>query len=204
MSVKTTKAEQSEMTRAALLTAARELFTERGYADTATEEIVKRAGVTRGALYYQFRDKAALFQAVFHDIDRSLMQEIAESMQAAQGDAWQRLVHTGCRAFLDACLDPGVQRILFLDGPAVLNWETWHRLDAESGLGLIRQTLQTVMDQGLIEKQPLEPISHMMFGALTEAALYIARADDVRAAREEMGQSLERLLNGLRVKPSTQ
>jgi AcrR family transcriptional regulator len=202
MSVKITKTEQSEMTRAALLKAARELFTERGFADTATEEIVKRAGVTRGALYYQFRDKADLFRAVFEELDRALMQQISGAMQAAHGDLWDRLVQTGCRAFLDACLEPSIQRIMLIDGPAVLSWETWRRHDADSGLGLVRQTLQIVMDEGLLEKQPGEPLARLLFGALTEAAIYVARADDVHAAREEMGRSLERVLAGLRVKNS--
>ena len=200
MSVKITKSEQSEMTRAALLKAARELFTERGFAETATEEIVKRAGVTRGALYYQFRDKADLFRAVFEELDRALMKQISEAMQTAQGDLWERLVYTGCRAFLDACLEPSTQRIMLIDGPAVLSWDMWRRHDGESGLGLVRQTLQIVMDEGLLEQQPGEPLAHLLFGALTEAAIYIARADDVHAAREEMGQSVEQLLSGLRVR----
>ena len=199
MSVKLTKSEQSSLTRTALLNAAQELFTERGYAETATEEIVKRAGVTRGALYYQFRDKADLFRAVFEELDRALMQQIIEAMQTAQGDLWEQLVHTGYRAFLDGCLDPAVQRIVLIDGPAVLSWDTWRRLDEETGLGLIRHALQTVMDEGFIAEQPLEPLVHLLFGALTEAALYIARAEDVHLAREEMGASLERLLAGLRI-----
>lgn len=187
------------MTRAMLLKAAQDLFTERGYAETATEEIVKRAGVTRGALYYQFRDKADLFRTVFEELDRALMQQIIQAMQNAKGDLWERLVHTGCRAFLDGCLDPAVQRIVLIDGPAVLSWDTWRRLDGDTGLGLIRHTLQTVMTEGFIAEQPLEPLVHLLFGALTEAALYIARAEDVHLAREEMGASLERLLAGLRI-----
>lgn len=187
------------MTRAMLLKAAQELFTERGYAETATEEIVKRAGVTRGALYYQFRDKADLFRTVFEELDRALMQQIIQAMQNAKGDLWEQLVHTGCRAFLDGCLDPAVQRIVLIDGPAVLSWDTWRRLDGDTGLGLIRHTLQTVMTEGFIAEQPLEPLVHLLFGALTEAALYIARAEDVHLAREEMGASLERLLAGLRI-----
>ena len=84
------KAEQYEFTRQALLRVARELFTERGYANTATQEIVERAGVTRGALYYHFRNKADIFRAVFEDISLSVVAQVASAVQSAQGDLWER------------------------------------------------------------------------------------------------------------------
>ncbi len=200
MEVKTKKAEQSELTRTALLKAARELFTERGYANTATEEIVKRAGVTRGALYYQFRDKADLFHAVLEDLNQDLIKQVASAMQSGQGDLWEQRVHAGSVAFLDACLDPTVQRISLIDGPAVLGWEEHRRLDEKFGLRIVRDTLQEVMDAGLIARQPIEPLAHLILGSLSEAAMYIAQADDIHSARKEMGAGLERLLDGLRVK----
>ena len=200
MEVKTKKAEQSELTRAALLKAARELFTEHGYANTATEEIVKRAGVTRGALYYQFRDKSDLFQAVLEDISQDLIKQIASAMQMGTGDLWEQRVHTGCAAFLDACLDPTIQRVSLVDGPAVLGWEAHRRLDEKYGLRIVRDTLQEVMDAGMITPQAIEPLTHLLLAALSEAAMYIAQADDVHAARKEMGESLTRLIDGLRVK----
>ena len=196
------KADQFEKTRAALLKAAQELFMTRGYADTSTEEIVKRARVTRGALYYHFRDKAALFEAVFYKTNEALRRNTVARMAAAEGDMWQRMVLTGSQIFLDACIDPGIQRILFLDAPAVLGWERWNDWDDGSARRMVRQTLQALMDQGLIEPQPLDPLAHLMTEILTGAALYIARANKVDLARQEMGESLERFLNGLRVKPS--
>ncbi len=199
MNVKTKKAEQSKLTRAALLKAARALFTERGYADTPTEEIVKRAGVTRGALYYQFRDKSDLFLTVLEELNQELIQNIAQAMQSGSGDLWDKRVRTGCAAFLDGCLDPSVQRILLIDGPSVLGWEVHRRLEEEYGLGIIRQTLQEVLDAGLIEPQPVEPLAQLLLGALDGAAIYIAQSEDVQTARREMGASLDRLLDGLRV-----
>src|SRR3982750_1415055 len=114
MNVKRTKAEQSELTQGALLTAARELFTEKGYAATATEEIVQQAGVTRGALYHHFRDKEELFQAVFEEAERGLVETVRTAADSAQTDPWQGFL-VGCQAFLDACLEPAVQRIVLLD-----------------------------------------------------------------------------------------
>src|SRR5262249_14960841 len=196
MNVKRSKAEQSELTQGALLKAARELFTAKGYADTATEEIVQRAGVTRGALYHHFRDKEELFQAVFEAAERELVERVRSAIGSAQLGPWEGL-SVGCQAFLDACLEPAVQRIILLDAPSVLWWETWRRIDAGYGLGLVRQSLQAAMDTGYVDPLPVEPLAHVLLGALNEAAMLIARAEDVKSARVEMGAVVNRLLKGL-------
>ncbi|MBI3799038.1 MAG: TetR/AcrR family transcriptional regulator [Deltaproteobacteria bacterium] len=197
MNVKRSKAEQSELTRAALLQAARALFTEKGYADTATEEIVQRASVTRGALYHHFRDKEDLFQAVFEDAERELVEKVRTAVDLAKTEPWEGL-RVGCQAFLDACLEPAVQRIVLLDAPSVLGWETWRRIDAEYGVGLVRQSLQAAMDAGEVDFLPVEPLAHILLGSLTEAAMVIARAEDVQSARAEVGAVVDRLLKGLK------
>jgi len=196
MNVKRSKAEQSEQTQGALLKAARELFTEKGYADTATEEIVQRAGVTRGALYHHFRDKEELFQAAFEAAERELVETVRTAIGSAQIGPWEGL-SVGCQAFLDACLEPAVQRIILLDAPSVLGWETWRRIDAEYGLGLVRQSLQAAMDTGYVDPLPVDPLAHILLGALNEAAMVIARAEDVQSARAEVGAVVDRLLKGL-------
>jgi AcrR family transcriptional regulator len=202
MNVKRSKAEQSELTQGALLQAARELFTAKGYADTATEEIVQRAGVTRGALYHHFRDKEELFQAVFEAAERELVEKVRAAIGSAQLGPWEGL-SVGCQAFLDACLEPAVQRIILLDAPSVLGWETWRRIDAEYGLGLVRHSLQAAMEAGDVDPLPVEPLAHMLLGALNEAALLIARAEGVQSARAEVGAVVDRLLKGLTAaKPS--
>lgn len=197
------KAEQSEATRTALLQAARELFTERGYAGTATEDIAQRAGVTRGALYYQFGDKSGLFYAVLEGISLNTNEKVATAMHAGQGergDHWDQIVRAGTEAYLDAYMDPAVQRIELIEAPAVLGWEEKRELDRKYGISLISSVLQALMDIGLIAPQPIEPLAHLVLSAVLEAAMYIARADDIPAARKEMGASLERLLDGMRVR----
>ena len=197
------KAEQSEATRTALLQAARELFTERGYAGTATEDIAQRAGVTRGALYYQFRDKSGLFYAVLEGISLGTNERVVSVMhfgQGEQGDLWDQIVRAGVEAYLDACMDPAVQRIGLIEAPAVLGWEEKRELDRKYGISLISSALQELMDARLVAPQPVEPLAHLVLSAVLEAAMYIARADDIPAARREMGASLERLLDGMRVK----
>lgn len=190
------KIEQSEVTRGALLRVARELFTEKGYAATATEDIVQRAGVTRGALYHHFRDKAELFQAVFEDAERGLVEKVRTAVDLAKTEPGEGLF-IGCQAFLDACLEPVVQRIILLDAPSVLGWETWRRIDAEYGLGLVRQSLQAAMDAGYIDPLSIDPLAHILLGALTEAAMVIARAENLQSARAEVGAVVDRLLRGL-------
>jgi AcrR family transcriptional regulator len=195
MDVKSRKSEQSDATRAALLDSARHLFASKGYGDTATEEIVGRAGVTRGALYHHFRDKRDLFAAVLSSLESELAARLAEAAMAGSDPLAQ--LRAGCAAFLDACLDPEAQRIVLIDGPAVLGWEEWRRIDAEFGLGLLREALRATVDAGLIDEQPIDPLAHLLLGALDEGAMLIARADDRGAMRAEVGAAFERLLAGL-------
>src|SRR5947199_1132948 len=131
-----TKAAQREATTAALISAARELFAQRGYAGVATEEIVQRAGVTRGALYHHFRGgKEDLFRAVLIQISAETVQRIA-AVATATKDPWEALV-LGCEAFLDACASPDVQRIVLINAPSVLGWDVRRAIDADYGLGLV-------------------------------------------------------------------
>jgi AcrR family transcriptional regulator len=188
--------ERAEATRAALLRAARELFAERGYSAVGTEQIVARAGVTRGALYHHFRDKQDLFRAVHHEMERELMEAIGRRM-GEQSDPWELLV-TGLRAFLDACTDPALMQIALLDAPAVLGWAEWREIDERYGLGLVSAGLENAMAAGLFPRQEVRPLAHLMLGALGEAAMVIANAPDPAAAREEIEGPLLTLLGGLR------
>jgi AcrR family transcriptional regulator len=197
MNVKRTQAERSESTRGALIVAARGLFAERGYAGVGTEQIVQAAGVTRGALYHQFRDKAALFAAVAETVQAEIAQRITTGAQADGPVDPMTALHAGVRRFLEACADPLVERILLLDGPAVLGWQAWRDLADRYGLGLLQHALQAAIDAGAITPQPVVPLAHVLIGALDECALYVARADDPAAARQECTAILQQLLDGL-------
>jgi AcrR family transcriptional regulator len=199
MDASSTQQDRSEATRAELVSTARRLFAERGYADVGTEEIVRAAGVTRGALYHHFDSKRELLAAVHEQIERELTERIAT--QAFAGDDAPAdpiaALHRGAEVFLDACLEPEVQRIVLLDAPAVLGWERWREVASRYGLGLIEATLQAAADAGSISAQPVRPLAHVLMGALDEAAMYVARADDRSAARAEMGATLARILDAL-------
>ena len=191
-----TKAEQADATRTALSAAARQLFTERGYAATSTTEIVERAGVTRGALYHHFAAKDELFRAVFEQLEGEVTKHVAEEALTSPDPLEQ--LRRGTRAYLDACIDPAVQRVVLLDGPSVLGWETWQEIEQRYGYGLVVAGVEAAIGAGLISPQPVEALAHVLFGALTEAGMVVARADEPRTARSEMEAAMDRLLDGLR------
>ena len=187
-------------TRRALVRAARELFAERGYAATGTEDIVAAASVTRGALYHHFKDKADLFRAVMAECAsemavRLVAQETARA-EREQGDAWQ-LLRTGFQSFLDACNDRDFQRIVLVEGPAVLGHSAWDALVEEHGYLLLAEALTEAIAEGNIEPLPVAPLTRMLAALISEASLYIARAEDHVLARQEAGLVLERMLTGL-------
>jgi AcrR family transcriptional regulator len=188
--------EQAAATRAELLRVARELFAARGYAAVGTEEIVRAAHVTRGALYHHFADKRDLFRAVHAQLADELLATIV-ARTAGSADPWEALTR-GVRAFLDACTDPAVIRISHLDAPAVLGWAEWREIDAEHWLGLVAAALREAMDAGLLRRQDVQPLAHMLLGAMVEASMLIANAEDPAAARGEVEGPLLALLEGLR------
>lgn len=194
------KSEQSERTRIALLDVAYRLFAEQGYADTSTQDIVEGAKVTRGALYYHFRSKEGIFQAVFERVREARVQIIRARMEAAKGDLWQRLIQTGCAAFIENSSDKGSQRILYLDGPSVLEAQVWH--ENVPAVALIRQTLERLVAEGLMRREtPCETLSSLLWGSFLEAGINIALSNDVAKTQREMARGLEYLFESLRGKP---
>jgi AcrR family transcriptional regulator len=197
MNVKRTQVERSEATRNALIEAARALFAERGYADVGTEEIVRAAGVTRGALYHHFDGKRDLFEAVYERIEAELAQRIASGALGGGVAEPLEAMRAGAETLLRACTEPEVQRIALLDGPAVLGWDRWREIAAEHGLGLIEGTLQAAVEAGAIPEQPIRPLAHLLMGALDEAAMLVARAEDPERMRVEVGRTVDTLLAAL-------
>ncbi|HEX5499739.1 MAG TPA: helix-turn-helix domain-containing protein [Thermomicrobiales bacterium] len=187
-----TQAERREATRQALIAAARAVFADRGYGDASTEEIARRAGVSRGALYHHFADKQALFQAVVEAIEAEISERVRLAALAAADPA--AAFAAGVGAFLDACLASDVRRVLLIDGPAALGWQAWHAIELRYALAQIEFGLQALIDAGVLAEQPVRPQAHLIHGALIEAALVIAGADDPEAARRAMGAAFDRLL----------
>ena len=193
------KAEQSEATRAALVAAGRALFTEREYSQVGTEEIVRRAKVTRGALYHHFKDKRDLFRAAHEQVEEEMVAAIVAAMEGA-ADPGELLV-AGARRFLDLCLDPTWTQIPLIDAPSVLGWREWREVDMRHGLGLISAGLQGGMDAGVLRVQPVLPLAHVLLAALSEAGLMVATAPDPPAARAEVEPTILGMIESLRAAP---
>jgi AcrR family transcriptional regulator len=172
------------------------MFAEHGYADTSTEKVVKLARVTRGALYHHFRDKQDLFIAVLDDEQKKLAAKASEAA-ASERDPWSAMV-AGANVFLDACLDHAVQQIVLIDAPSVLGLERWRETDQSYYLANTKAAIQAAIDQGLVEPQPVDTVAHIILGALHEAAMLIAHADDEVTARREVSGVVQRLFEGLR------
>lgn len=192
-----TQAERSESTRGALVRAARSLFAARGYAEVGTEEIVRAAGVTRGALYHHFDGKRDLFETVYEQIEAELAERIATGALNAGAASPLEAMRAGAEMFLRACTEPEAQRIVLLDGPSVLGWDRWREIGAAHGLGLIEASLQAAIDAGAIAPQPVRPLAHVLMGALDEAAMLVARAEDPEEMRAEVGRTFDSLLRAL-------
>jgi AcrR family transcriptional regulator len=194
------QAERSEATRGKLIGAGRKLFARRGYADVGTEEIVGRAKVTRGALYHHFEDKRDLFRAVHEQVEAELTETIAAQLAAGGARDPLEVLIGGMRTFLDACVDPEVQRIALMDAPAVLGWAEWRRVEEEYGLGLVIAALEMAIESGALRRQPVRPLAHVLLAAMSEAGMLIATSDDPGAARDEVESALIALLEGLRAR----
>ena len=190
--------DRSAATRARLLAAARELFAARPYADVGTEEIVRRAEVTRGALYHHFADKRDLFRAVHEQLEEELVESIGARLAAAAASDPLEGLRVGVRSFLDACTEPSFARITLVDAPAVLGWEEWRRIDEQHALRLVLAGLTAAMDAGALRRQPVRPLAQLMLATMGEAGLVVANSSDPATTRVEIEGALLAWLDGLR------
>lgn len=194
------KADQSRATIEKLLAVAKNEFSQKGYAATSTEQIVKLAGVTRGALYHHFKDKRDLFLAVFIKAQGEIGQRIEQGATSTT-DLWEQLV-LGCRAFLQACSDPVLQQIVVIDAPSVLDWYTYRQVDEtlpDSGLALLKNCLAELVKNQRIRPLPVDALAHLLSGAMDESAVWIAHCPDPQKALSEAQTALEALIESLQV-----
>jgi AcrR family transcriptional regulator len=188
---KDARAAQGAATAKTLRRQARKLFTKKGYSGVNTEELVESARVTKGALYHHFANKKELYAAVVEDVE----QELVEKLEAAgaSGKPWGRLLAM-CRAYLDACRDPSLARMLVLEAPVVLGWKTWCNLEQKYEVAAFARCL----GQAGALSEPAETLAQVILGALTTGARVIATSADPEKARAEVERTIERLLAGLR------
>jgi AcrR family transcriptional regulator len=188
-----------DATRASLIAVARSLFGEQGYAETSADEIVAAAGVTKGALYHHFDGKEDLFRAVFEQVELEIS-DLAAALFLNVPDPWEALTR-GCALWVEAYLDPAVQRIVLTDARAVLGSAEVRVIESRYGAVALRGALRKAVNAGVIARRPLRPLSQMLAGALGEACLYIAESDDPEQARAEVIDLIETMMSGFRTSP---
>ncbi len=197
MAVKSLRARQAEATRQLLVSVARELFTEQGYAATSVEDITQRAGVARGALYHHFAGKEALFRAVYEAVQAETASRVVAAA-LGEGEPWGG-VRAGLSAFLDACLEPQFRRIVILDSVSVLQQQAWEGGIEHIELPMLRSVL-TPLVESFLPELGVEALVYVALGGLYGAALYIARSPEPRVARAEQDAVLDSLIGGLRAR----
>lgn len=192
-----TQEERSAATRDALISAARRLWGLRGYAEVGTPEIATAAGVTRGAMYHQFADKAALFREVVEVVEQDVMARMATFVATSGAATPADAIRAAVDAWLEASADPEVRQLILLDAPSVLGWAGFRDVAQRYSLGMTEQLLTEAIKAGQLARQPVRPLAHVLIGALDEAAMAIATADDPKRWRRETRQVLQGLIDGM-------
>jgi AcrR family transcriptional regulator len=192
------QAERRAATTEAILKAGRRLFGERGFAATTIDDIANSAQVAKGAVYHHFATKEAVFEAVFDSVSRDLVDDI-ERTTRSEPDVLAAMV-AGTQHYFAACAKGPTCQIILRDGPAVLGWKRWREIDAEHFGGKFPRALAAAMDAGLIARQPIEPLSRLLLGAVTEAAVACAGRPDVLKAGGEYSRAFKSLLEALRLR----
>jgi AcrR family transcriptional regulator len=192
-----TQPERSAATQAALISAARRLWGERGYGEVGTPEIAEAAGVTRGAMYHQYADKAALFRAVIEAVETEAMERLSAAVLAAAPASPAAALRIAADAWLQIATEPEIRRLVLLDAPAVLGWEAFRELNQRYGLGMAEQLLAGAIEAGELRAQPVRPLATVLLGAIDEAAMVIAGAADPAAAQSEVRAVVHDLLDGV-------
>jgi len=186
-------------TRRALLDTARQLFAENGFAATRTEDVVRRAGLTRGALYHHFRDKEDLFRAVHDEVADEVVQLLWRRSDDHAAGAWE-LFRANSEVYLDAAsTNPAYRRICLVDGPAVLGWRSWSERSDGPTQHIVRY-LTDAIAEGVLEPQPVEPLAHLLAALGVGSAMYVAHDADPEQARRQVSACNERFLSGLGVR----
>ncbi|SEG58228.1 transcriptional regulator, TetR family [Actinacidiphila yanglinensis] len=187
--------ERSDATVEDLLTAARALFATDGYGATSLDAVCERAGVTKGALYHHFTGKRELFSGVYAREQEALAAAISAAYLKVADRPWEALFE-GSRAYLEASIDPEVQRITLFDAPGALGWEAMRTLGFDCRELTFRGVARAIR-KGAIPARPADPLTSMLYGGLSESAMAIARAEDPQAALAETLDELRRLFDAI-------
>jgi AcrR family transcriptional regulator len=189
------RSEQVEATRRAIVASARRLFGARGYAATSIDEIARDARVTKGAVYHHFDTKEELFRSVYLEVEGEAQSRTGAAIdpEAPPVDQIIQAMH----GYLDATLDPEVQRITLVDAPAVLGLEPEGPAEAHAGFVAVREFVADGIRSGALRRLDAGAVAHLIRGSLLQAGLFVAHAADAAEARRQVGAVAEAMLRGL-------
>ncbi|MGV3622690.1 MAG: TetR/AcrR family transcriptional regulator [Archangium sp.] len=188
-----TNAQWTAETTAKLVRVARREFAKHGYADASVDTIAAELGLTKGAVYYHYENKQALFEAALRDVQADVVTRI----DAASSKDAVEAVKRGCDAFLAIALDDEMRRVVLTDGPSVLGWSKWRAIDAEFGLGTLIEGLQACKDEGRLQGADVNTVAHLISGALNEAVFLIADAVDRGQSHQRAKRNVQWLLDAV-------
>lgn len=198
-----TQKERSAATQEALISAARRLWGEHGYAAASTPEIAEAAGVTRGAMYHQYANKTELFRAVLEAIEAEVIGRLTADVIAAEPSTPAETLHVTADAWLRIAVEPEIRQLMLLDAPSILGWAGFREISQRYGLGMTEQLLSAAIDAGELRPQPTSPLATIVLAALDEAAMVIANATDPARERLEVHAVIHDLIDGLLVGAGT-
>jgi AcrR family transcriptional regulator len=190
------RTDYSESTKQALVDSATELFTRNGYAATSLDAIVKRARVTKGALYHHFSGKQGLFEAAFNQVETKAMAQLTKAIDG-EGSPWERALE-GVQEYIKVCLDPTYQRLIIREAPVVMGYERWRECEERFSFGIVRRVLEQLIEAGELGDIPVEVTARMMFASLAAGANIIAEAGDPKKASAEVFTALIHMIEGIR------
>src|ERR1700744_1754748 len=197
----TLRSQHVEATRRAVLDAARSSFARKGYAQTSVDEIAAAARVTKGAVYHHFASKDALFRAVHDEVEAEAQARTAAAA-IPEGTPIDQLV-AQVSAYLDVALDPEIQRITLIDGPAVLGLELDIPDEYQAGDVALRLFIATAIEHGQISDLDPDVLARLIGGPALQGGLPIPRAHDPDVTRAALGHALEAMIRGLAPGPAT-
>jgi AcrR family transcriptional regulator len=201
MQVRRTQEQRSAATQHALQTAARRLWGARGYAEVGTPEIAEAAGVTRGAMYHQYADKTALFVAVIEAVEAEVMERLQTIVLGAQPKSPAEALRIAADAWLDIASEPDIRQLVLLDAPNVLGWNRFREISQRYAYGMTEQLLTAAIEAGEIQPLPVRTLGTVMLGALDEAAMCLAGAEDPVQEKADVRAVVHALIDGLLTRP---
>jgi AcrR family transcriptional regulator len=202
MQVRRTQEQRSAATQQSLQAAARRLWGARGYAEVGTPEIAKAAGVTRGAMYHQYADKTALFVAVVEAVEAEVMERLQGIVVAAQPGTPAEALRIAADAWLDIASEPDIRQLVLLDAPNVLGWNRFREISQRYAYGMTEQLLGAAIEAGEIYPLPVRTLGTVMLGALDEAAMCLAGAEDPVQEKANVRAVIHSLIDGLLTRPA--